>query len=1222
MGYIKQITIQGFKSYKDQTKIEPFSPKTNIVVGRNGAGKSNFFAAVRFVLGDDYENLGREERQALLHEGSGSAVMSAYVEVVFDNTDGRFQNNNKPEFVLRRTIGAKKDEYSMDRKNATKREVFDMLEAAGLSRSNPFYIVPQGRVTAITNMKDEERLNLLKEISGSNVYEKRRTDSLKLMSETENRCERIDDLVNDINLRLSELEGEKKELEAWNKSDRERRALLYTMNARQEAELQEKIENIDAFRHNGVADVDGHNSQFRETEQEIADIDAEIGELKSELEMLAADRAQLEEERNDAARQKAAIEIQLNDLSDGQSAAQQAQRQRDTQIKKLQKDIGNREKELRTLLPEYEAKKAEEMEIRSQLAEAVGQQKRLEDKQGRTATYTNKRQRDDALRARIAEISVDLATRKSIQMQTSEDIIIVQEDIVTLEADIVRIESELDNEGDNTITLAEQLQKAKDKQDTIRDRQNNLFREERRIHSQVENAERQLHIAEREFSHLLDHATSRGLETLRRLQKQHNLAGVHGTIAELLEVSDMYKIAAEVAAGPALFHVVVDNDSTAEKVINLLSKEKGGRLTCIPLSRVRARQGNVPHTADAQPLLPKLKYDAKYTKAFSQVFGNVVVCPELSICQSFVRSHDVIALTPDGDRAQKKGGYHGGYFDPRNSKLDAYHRVTELRRNVEELREKQDEIRQEIDACRQQLNEAASEVRKAEYLKNHAEDGYVPKRQELRSKQTELQRKRTIVEDMERTLADLVSAVNVLGSQQSDLEDEIASDFKKALTRDEEELLQSLTSTVRDLRKQLAVLSEERSELEMRKSDMEVEVRENLQPSLDRLLEQQAGPGGSGNQSARLKDAQRQLNNINKTIADFDRRIEELESRRDEANARLAQLEEARAEKETSNRNLARAIERHKKGMEKSLQKRAQYRDELTAIQRDIRELGTLPDDAYQKYTRWSNDRLVTELDKANKALKKYSHVNKKAFQQYEDFTKRREALCSRRDDLNESRNHIETLIEVLDQRKDEAIARTFKQVAKYFKEVFVQLVPAGTGRLIIQRRSDREAHRGGGGAHDDSDDEHTTSGGKGNNKSAVENYTGVGIAVSFNSKHDEQQRIQQLSGGQKALCALALVFAIQQCDPAPFYLFDEIDANLDAQYRSAVAEMLRKLSGKGGESGEGGGQFICTTFRPEMVHVADKCYAVSYGDMNSKISVYSKERALEFVEESQRVAR
>jgi structural maintenance of chromosome 3 (chondroitin sulfate proteoglycan 6) len=194
----------------------------------------------------------------------------------------------------------------------------------------------------------------------------------------------------------------------------------------------------------------------------------------------------------------------------------------------------------------------------------------------------------------------------------------------------------------------------------------------------------------------------------------------------------------------------------------------------------------------------------------------------------------------------------------------------------------------------------------------------------------------------------------------------------------------------------------------------------------------------------------------------------------------------------------------------------------------------------------------------------------------------------------------------VLDQRKDEAIERTFKQVSREFANVFEKLVPAGRGRLIIQRKTDRRA------VPDDEDDEDEA-----NNDDDVENYTGVGISVSFNSKHDEQQRIQQLSGGQKSLCALALVFAIQQCDPAPFYLFDEIDANLDAQYRTAVAGMLKSIAEKGasGDQAEGGGQFICTTFRPEMVLVADKCYGVAYAGKTSSIDVVKREEALEFVE-------
>jgi structural maintenance of chromosome 3 (chondroitin sulfate proteoglycan 6) len=261
-----------------------------------------------------------------------------------------------------------------------------------------------------------------------------------------------------------------------------------------------------------------------------------------------------------------------------------------------------------------------------------------------------------------------------------------------------------------------------------------------------------------------------------------------------------------------------------------------------------------------------------------------------------------------------------------------------------------------------------------------------------------------------------------------------------------------------------------------------------------------------------------------------------------------------------------------------------------------------------------ANIRKVTkELTKANQALKSFAHVNKKAFEHYENFTRQRRTLTERRTELDTSRKSIENLIDVLDQRKDEAIARTFKQVAAAFGEVFQQLVPIGRGRLIINRKSDRDAR---GDISDDDDMEEEETQGK---KSKVEEYTGVSIAVSFNSKHDEQQKIGQLSGGQKSLCALALIFAIQKCDPAPFYLFDEIDANLDAQYRTAVAQMLERLSGQGGKNKDGGGQFICTTFRPEMVHVADRCYGVTYTNKTSSIDVVDREAALEFVEGMQK---
>ncbi|KAJ7593279.1 RecF/RecN/SMC N terminal domain-containing protein [Mycena floridula] len=192
--HIKTLTIQGFKSC------------LNVVVGRNGSGKSNFFAAIRFVLSDAYTSMGREDRQALLHEGTGTtSTLSAFVEITFDNSTSRFPTG-LPETVLRRTIGLKKDEYSLDKKSVSRADVMNLLESAGFSKSNPYYIVPQGRITALTNAKDHERLALLKEVAGTKVYETRRTESLE-------------------------------ELKEYMTTDRDRRCLEYALHSRELAEV-------------------------------------------------------------------------------------------------------------------------------------------------------------------------------------------------------------------------------------------------------------------------------------------------------------------------------------------------------------------------------------------------------------------------------------------------------------------------------------------------------------------------------------------------------------------------------------------------------------------------------------------------------------------------------------------------------------------------------------------------------------------------------------------------------------------------------------------------------------------------------------------------------------------------------------------------------------------------------------------------------------------------
>ncbi|MDI1488998.1 MAG: Structural maintenance of chromosomes protein 3 [Ramalina farinacea] len=1161
-------------------------------------------------------------------EGTGAAVMSAFVEIIFDNSDDRFPTS-KPELTLRRTIGMKKDEYTLDRKNATKSDVMNLLESAGFSRSNPYYIVPQGRVTALTNMKDGERLELLKEVAGTQVYEARRQESVKIMHETKNKREKIDELLDYIKERLAELEEEKEELKEYQEKDKERRCLQYTIDHREQEAIANELDNLEEQRQNGADTTDDSSERFVQGEKDLAEIDAQMSELKQQVEFLKLDKRQLEDERKEAAKARAKGELEVKNLSDGQSAAQQAKLQYESELKQLQESVKQHEDSLGELLPQYNSKVEEEATAKSELDSAESTRRRLYEKQGRNARFRNKKERDDWLREQINASYPQVAKIKAVRVQTAEDITELEKDIAESEAEIEELREQLEGRNQSEDAVQKEIEEAKSQRERLMDERKELWREDARLDTAISNAQSELRTAEKELSKTMDQNTSRGLTALRRIRERHNLPGVHGTLAELLEVNDKWRTAIEVTAGQSLFHCVVEDDETATRAIEILVKEKLGRLTFIPLNRVKPRRANVPNANDAIPMMSKLHFDPKYEKAFEQVFGQTIICPNLTVAGQYARSHGVNAVTMEGDRSDKKGAFTGGSIDNRHSRLQAVRNVTKWRDECDTHRTRSTEVKRTLERKDQEITQAVGSLQKIEQRRVQQENSYGPIRQEIRQRSSSLDNKRDNLDKKQRARSNIEANFRSLNEQQSAHEAEIASAFKKDLTEEEETTLENLNSTVQDLRRQYSELSSARSDLETQKSILEIELRENLRPRLDQLKSQDSdsrgGPSRRGGASS-LKQAQTTFSHLTKTLASVETKLNETSIQMDNTTTSIATLTNQYTEILTAQSDIARTIEKHQKRMEKSIQKRRILSAQAGEVSARIRDLGILPHGALEKYEKTKSDQVVKRLHKVNEALKEYGHVNKKAFEQYNNFTTQRDTLTKRRAELDSSHSSIEELIQVLDQRKDEAIERTFKQVSREFAGVFEKLVPAGRGRLVIQRKADRSRASNGNGAAAAAadDDEGSDSEQEARGKHSVENYTGVGISVSFNSKHDDQQRIQQLSGGQKSLCALALVFAIQQCDPAPFYLFDEIDANLDAQYRTAVANMLQSISARAstqnGDAGEGegigGGQFICTTFRPEMLLVAEKCYGVRYlGNKSSSVVVVEKDEALKFVE-------
>jgi structural maintenance of chromosome 3 (chondroitin sulfate proteoglycan 6) len=266
-----------------------------------------------------------------------------------------------------------------------------------------------------------------------------------------------------------------------------------------------------------------------------------------------------------------------------------------------------------------------------------------------------------------------------------------------------------------------------------------------------------------------------------------------------------------------------------------------------------------------------------------------------------------------------------------------------------------------LEQKRQQLTAALSEVRRREHEKDKGENSYAPMRDEVRMKQRVLRDTQESLTRKQTTALTLQSAINQLSAQQSDWEAEVASKFEKALSNDEEQMLTTLRSTVQDLKRQFGRTKEERTVLETQKVGAELDLNENLQPELDNLQAQQGGAGGPTSQSTRLREFERALDAVDQTIAKLDQQIQETDAQIEDIRAQLTELENSRNEKEATNRQLAKMMAKQEQAMSKKDSDRSRHTDRLAEVRRDIRDLGTLPEDVNRKYSRWDTTKVGGE---------------------------------------------------------------------------------------------------------------------------------------------------------------------------------------------------------------------------------------------------------------------
>ncbi|KAK6912655.1 RecF/RecN/SMC, N-terminal [Dillenia turbinata] len=974
------VVIEGFKSYREQVATEPFSAKVNCV-------------AIRFVLSDLFQNLRSEDRHALLHEGAGHQVLSAFVEIVFDNSDNRIPVD-KEEVRLRRTIGLKKDEYFLDGKHITKTEVMNLLESAGFSRSNPYYIVQQGKIASLTLMKDSERLDLLKEIGGTRVYEERRRNKIK----------QINQVVQYLDERLKELDEEKEELRKYQQLDKQRKSLEYTIYDKELHDARQKLVEVEEARAKVSETSTRMYDSVLDAHERSKDLEKTYRDLTKEIQVLKREKETTEKRRTEAIKKRTQLELDYKDLQEKISSTIRAKEDAVKQLEALQMEIQKTRDDLNNIRPSYDEKVKEEEDIAKGIMDREKQLSILYQKQGRATQFSSKAARDRWLQKEIDDLERVLSSNMAQERKLEDEIQQLKAD---LEEQDVYIEGKQKDAGalESLISNShEDFSYFKAKRDELQDQRRSLWTKENELSSEIDKLKAEVVKAEKSLDHATPGDIRRGLNSVRRICSDYGIGGVFARTV-----------------------ICRDLDVATKEITKLVSEQQ--------------------------------KIDAKQT-------------------------HDKSEL---------------------------------------------EQLKQDIANAKKQKQAIAKALEKKEKLRSNVRIQIDQLRASLTMKQAEM-----------------------------------GTELIDHLSPEEKDLLSRLNPEITELKEKLIACRAERLETEARIGDLETNLSTNL---VRRQQELEAIKFSEEtdllHNEAELK--KEELMDAISMVDDTTQQLKRVSENIDESSKKLKKIKDEKDKLKALEDEYERTLQDEAKELENLLSKRNILLAKQEEYSKKIRELGPLLSDAFETYKRKSTKELHKILHKCNEQLQQFSHVNKKALDQYVNFTEQREELKNRQKELEAGDEKIRELIEVLDRRKDESIERTFKGVARHFREVFSELVQGGHGYLVMMKKKDGD--RG----DDDLDEDGPR---EADPEGRVEKYIGVKVKVSFTGQ-GETQSMKQLSGGQKTVVALTLIFAIQR--------------SLWRRILNHLADMIRRLADMANT------QFITTTFRPELVKVADKIYGVTH---------------------------
>ena len=1159
----KELEIQGFKSFPDKVKIT-FDAGVTGVVGPNGSGKSNLSDAVRWVLG---ETSSRQLRAAgkmedVIFGGTRrrSAMGFASVRLTLDNTGHTLDVDADEVTIGRKYYRSGDSEYTINGQVCRLRDVYELLLDTGIGRDG-YSVIGQGRIAEIVAAKSSERREIFEEACGIAKYRYRKTEAERRLAAAGENLERLRDILGELESRVGPLEKESAKAQKFLELSEQRKTLEVTLWTDSVHRARDTVRQQVRDYETAQADYERFDGEAKAAEQEAEEIRMQAQQLTIAVERLNGDIRSITEQisgsdsriavlENDILRNEESIASLRSEIEageqDGAEADAALQRHRAVAAKmeaegeKLAAEIDALNAELEQLADASNASGARKDTLRAEITDLTAKRTEAQVAQAAAeAAEETARQRLPALEQAVQEGTDQWETAR----QDLTDTIRYREMLTENEKQLANVRSGLELKLKNR-------KAALDEADTA----------EQRLGRELDAARQRLSVL-RELEKNMD-GYQNSVKAVMRAAGARRLRGIIGPVSAILKVEPGCEVAVETALGAALQNIVVENEAAAKAAIALLRSDNAGRATFLPLDTVQPGmfRGRLSGTARLASSL--VQADARYDNIVSNLLGRIIVVEDINEASRVARDNGFRSrvVTMDGQVINAGGSFTGGsvqrsagVFTRKQEMEELRIRAAKLQKDCLAAQEKTDQCKEQVDALQAELTATASEQitaandrvraeaeqKRLEAAAAQLETARNARRQEIDTLQAALADSRAKAEDAAKLQAELTAKIDRRTAEMS----RIAEGDDSFLTR-QNALAQDLSAKRLEQvtrQKDAELAYSQIAALEQRARDAAAR-RTSLEESVAAL-------------AARSDACRAEIADIRQTRADSQTTIAQKEAEIREATQKrlarqqaetetLARARTAADSREEMSREMARLAERKAAAESEYDQTVAKLWDEyqLSVSQAEALcvEFDSLPALRAQ----------VADLRGKIRAL---GSVNVSAIEEYKEVKARYDALVTQVTDVEESRNELSRMISKLSAQMREIFTDSFRAINENFGRVFAELFGGGEASLMLEDESNVLS-------------------------------SGIGIRVAPPGK--VIKNLEALSGGEQALVAISIYFAILAVNPAPFCILDEIEAALDDANVVRFAQYLRRVSDKT--------QFIVITHRRGTMEAANVLYGVT----------------------------